>query len=254
MFQEISHAVSERLKFYVYRLIDPRDESTFYVGKGKGSRVCDHARGIKVAPIGQEPMGLKLARIHEIMRAGYEVSIVIHRHGLDENTAFEVEGALINAYPGLTNAASGKHNNRRGAASLAEIIQRYGLPPLDWEPKHRLLLIHIKKFRGSGEEAIYQQTRFAWNLDLRRAKSVDYVLSVFRGAVVGAWQADYWAPATRLHFEDKPEPDEPKRTGFTGRRAPDDIWSLYVGRRLIAPLAFSQQNTVRYWFPRELPR
>jgi hypothetical protein len=31
--------VAEKLKTYVYRLIDPRNGETFYVGKGKGDRV-----------------------------------------------------------------------------------------------------------------------------------------------------------------------------------------------------------------------
>ena len=37
--------VAERLQYYVYRLIDPRNGETFYVGKGKGNRVFAHARG-----------------------------------------------------------------------------------------------------------------------------------------------------------------------------------------------------------------
>ena len=37
--------VAEQLKWYVYRLIDPRNGETFYVGKGKGNRVFAHANG-----------------------------------------------------------------------------------------------------------------------------------------------------------------------------------------------------------------
>jgi hypothetical protein len=36
--------VAKKLGYYVYRLIDPRNGETFYVGKGKG-RVFQHARG-----------------------------------------------------------------------------------------------------------------------------------------------------------------------------------------------------------------
>jgi enterochelin esterase-like enzyme len=36
--------VADRLKTYVYRLIDPRNGETFYVGKGKGNRVFAHVR------------------------------------------------------------------------------------------------------------------------------------------------------------------------------------------------------------------
>ena len=35
----------EALGKYVYRLIDPRNGETFYVGRGQGQRVFDHVRG-----------------------------------------------------------------------------------------------------------------------------------------------------------------------------------------------------------------
>ena len=31
--------VAERLNWYVYRLTDPRNGETFYIGKGKGDRI-----------------------------------------------------------------------------------------------------------------------------------------------------------------------------------------------------------------------
>lgn len=37
--EAFSNEVKEKLKFYVYRLVDPRNGRTFYVGKGKGDRV-----------------------------------------------------------------------------------------------------------------------------------------------------------------------------------------------------------------------
>jgi len=36
--------VATKLKTYVYRLIDPRNGETFYVGKGQGDRVFPHIR------------------------------------------------------------------------------------------------------------------------------------------------------------------------------------------------------------------
>jgi len=36
--------VARTLKTYVYRLIDPRNGETFYVGKGQGNRVFSHIR------------------------------------------------------------------------------------------------------------------------------------------------------------------------------------------------------------------
>src|SRR5512139_1648320 len=97
--------VSEKLKTYVYRLIDPRNGETFYVGKGNGNRVFAHIRLER--KLGGDELDNKAKRIREIHAAGFEVGHVIHRHGLDDETAFEVEAALIDAYPGLTNIADG---------------------------------------------------------------------------------------------------------------------------------------------------
>lgn len=36
-------SVKEALNFYVYALVDPRDKKIFYVGKGSGDRVFQHA-------------------------------------------------------------------------------------------------------------------------------------------------------------------------------------------------------------------
>src|SRR5438093_7783624 len=90
--------VVQKLKTYVYRLIDPRNGETFYIGKGQKNRVFAHMRAEK--DLQGDELGNKLKRVREIRLAGFEVAHVIHRHGLDEATAFEVESALMDAYPG----------------------------------------------------------------------------------------------------------------------------------------------------------
>src|ERR1700689_370179 len=102
-----SHGVADKLKFYVYRLIDPRDGTTFYVGRGQGNRVFDHAAGRPALTESEDTEGLKLKAIRDIRMAGLEVEHVIHRHGMNEGCAREVEAALIDAYPGLTNIQPG---------------------------------------------------------------------------------------------------------------------------------------------------
>jgi len=87
--------VARELKTYVYRLIDPRNGETFYVGKGRGNRVFSHIH--MEAGLEDDEKDPKLERIRSIRLSGFEVAHVIHRHGMGEETAFEVEAALIDA-------------------------------------------------------------------------------------------------------------------------------------------------------------
>jgi len=61
--------VSRKLKTYVYRLIDPRNGETFYVGKGQGDRVFSHIRGEE--KLEGDELDNKLKRIREIRVAGF---------------------------------------------------------------------------------------------------------------------------------------------------------------------------------------
>ncbi len=76
---EFPSGVIEHLSWYVYRLIDPRDDSTFYVGKGKGNRVFAHMRGEVAAVDDDELLSNKLKQLREIRVAGLDVIHVIHR-------------------------------------------------------------------------------------------------------------------------------------------------------------------------------
>lgn len=68
--------VAGKLRTYVYRLIDPRNGETFYVGKGQGNRVFAHIR----EQVDEDDPTNKLLRIRDIHLAGFEVAHVIHRH------------------------------------------------------------------------------------------------------------------------------------------------------------------------------
>lgn len=84
-----SEEVCEKLGNYVYRLIDPRNGETFYVGKGKANRVFDHAAGVSAGDgDGDQILGAKLDRIRAIKNAGLSVTHVIHRHEVPDDAIF----------------------------------------------------------------------------------------------------------------------------------------------------------------------
>jgi hypothetical protein len=214
--------VASKLKTYVYRLIDPRNGETFYVGKGRGNRVFSH---IREQVEGDDPNN-KLKRIREIRLAGFEVAHVIHRHGMDDKTAYEVEAALIDAYPGLTNIVGGAGSNDFGAAHAEEIIKRYCAEPAVFQ--HKALLISVN--RSATETSLYEATRYAWKISKPKAKRAEVVLATRQGLIVGAFIADEWLDATAENFPGREGGSG--RIGFEGREAPPEISRLYVGKRV----------------------
>jgi len=216
--------VASGLKTYVYRLIDPRNGETFYVGKGQGNRVFSHMRAER--NLEGDDLDNKIKRIRDIRLAGFEVAHVIHRHGMDETTAFEVEAALIDAYPGLTNIAGGTAGSDYGAMHAEEIIRRYSAEQAVF--RHKALLISVN--RSAGERSLYDATRYAWKISKARAKEAEVILATMHGLIVGAFIAHDWLEATAANFPGRAEGDGvPGRFGFVGEEAPDDIKSLYGG-------------------------
>ena len=216
--------VALKLKTYVYRLIDPRNGETFYVGKGQGNRVFSHIR-LEQKLEGDE-LDNKVKRIREIRLAGFEVAHVIHRHGMDEKTAFEVEAALIDAYPGLTNIAGGAGSNDYGAMHAQEIVKRYCAEPAVFQ--HRALLISVN--RSATETSLYDAVRYAWKISKSKAKQADVILATQQGLIVGAFVAHEWLEATAANFPGRA--DAPSRLGFIGQEAAVEMRDLYVGKRV----------------------
>lgn len=222
-------SATEQLMHYVYRLIDPRNGETFYVGKGQGDRVFAHARAIPADGENDDSLvsDPKYQRIRDIQSAGLEVIHVIHRHGMTQRTAFEVEAALIDAYPGLVNLQAGHGANDRGSRHADEIIKAHTLEPFDLgEP---LILINIAALWNVRET--YQATQCMWKINPYRAKQYNLVLGHARGIVRGAYRPDEWLPATteNFSFEDH---DIEGRWGFIGREAETPVWNRYVGKRV----------------------
>lgn len=96
--------------FYVYDLIDPRDGSIFYVGKGRGSRVNEHENEAR-----KGKQSRKCDRIREIWDAGHQVSNRIVKTFDQEDAAydFEAKRTMDIGLENLTNEKLGGHGGRR---------------------------------------------------------------------------------------------------------------------------------------------
>jgi hypothetical protein len=220
------HEVTEKLGFYVYRLIDPRNGETFYVGKGKGNRVFAHSRGERNAD--DDDMTDKFTLIREIRNSGFEVAHVIHRHGLDEKQAWEVEAAVIDAYPEATNQVGGRASDDRGVMHASQVIEKYKAPVAVF--KHPVVLITINR-SVTERDSIYDAVHYAWKIDPEKAAKAEFVLAVRQGLIMGTFKADRWLPATTDNFPGTAA-DRPGRWGFIGHEAPQAVAQLYFRKRL----------------------
>lgn len=198
MREKFPPGVSDRLKWYVYRLIDPRNGETFYVGKGKGDRIFQHAKGALESTSDEDAADLKLLRIKEIGSVGLDVGHIIHRHNIDtEEIAFQIEAALIDAYPALTNKVGGHGSGDYGCRHVEEIVLEY--ESMEFEVKEPLILISIARSYEERSD-VYEAVRWAWRIDVKRARRYNLVLAHRRGIAVGAFRPEEWLPATKANI------------------------------------------------------
>jgi uncharacterized protein len=234
--------VSQKLGNYVYRLIDPRNGETFYVGKGQGNRVFQHALGaLKLEDTEEDELSVKNKRILDIKNHGLEVIHVIHRHEIPEHAILHVEAALIDAYSGLSNEQSGHGSSSYGPMHVNQIIEKYSLPSIDWEPEEKLILININNIQNrSNVDEIYKQVKGNWRISINRAQKADYVIAARRGVAIGIFTIDNWLIST----------EHEGRYCFEGHPAPKEIWDKFVGtrgKRIIHDNMKHIQYPIRYW-------
>jgi hypothetical protein len=132
---------------------------------------------------------------------------------MDEETAFEVEAALIDAYPEANNLMGGQASEDRGCMHAKQIIERYEAKEVVF--RHSAILINVNK-SAIERDNIYEAVRYAWRLDPKKAQQAEVVLAVDRGLVIGVFIAEKWLPATCRIFPLSP------------RIAPDDVvlWDI----------------------------
>lgn len=238
--------IYEDLGHYVYRLIDPRDGRTFYVGKGSKDRVFDHMRGVIPAKThvtqGEDdefPYNDKFSdhmrKISEILKEGLQPIHIIHRHGLNEADAYLAEAVLIDAIPGLSNEQGGHGSSSFGPCNASQLILRYKAPIAAVPTGLHVLAINVSRSTSEGKST-YAAVRGFWRIDVERASRADIILAVSGGICRGVYHADKWLPANSTNFPYLEE-SIPGRSGFIGREADEEYQSIFLNKRV--PVEFS---------------
>lgn len=229
--------VTEKLAYYVYKLIDPRSNKIFYVGKGKGNRIFAHVNTAIAKPIPSQ----KLEQIREIINQGFRVKYLIHRHGLTEKEAFEVEASLID-HIGLDelrgNAVSGLYAVDRGQMTVEEIVATYKAKPITITKPAILVILKKRYRRGMERSELYRAVQGNWVLGERRKKA-SYALAVYNKIVREAYHIERWEPVI-----DAGSVKTTRRWRFHGAVA-QELYH-YVGRSIAHYLTPGAQNPIKY--------
>jgi hypothetical protein len=254
MIQEFSQKTKEELKYYVYVLIDPRNNKIFYVGKGYLNRVFSHINEAIENPKETE----KLETIRAIKNDNQKVKHFIIRHGLEENEAYLLESVLIDfltykdfaQVARITNIVSGHHSFNQGIKTVEECEILYNCEELRKEDiKHNILVINInktydKKRKRKNENPIYERpniyeaTRGWWVLDINRARNTEYVLAEFKGVIRAIFKPQKWLQDI--------ENRGIKRWGFEGKEVIDkNILDLYMNKEV--PKLKGMANPILYF-------
>lgn len=241
-----STAIIEKINYYIYCLVDPRNQNIFYIGKGIGNRVFQHAQGALTCKTNEND---KISLINDIHKDRLEPLYYILRHNIkEEKQALEYEALAIdllsivkpNQQP-LTNIQGGTYSSEKGLMSLSELKRIYDPQELKTDLPVVLITINknykkLKQQIKSGEidksqieKEIYERTRGYWKTGLRREKA-KYAIAVYRGWTLAAYEISYWieAPIERQG-----------RWGFIGKLVPKDS-PIY--QELVNKLTYSSNN------------
>ena len=223
MIKKFSPKAKEALVHYVYVYSDPDTHKPFYVGKGKGDRVFNH--------LSDRSESDKVRKINDIKARGKEPVIEILAHGLDEETAFKVEAAVIDliGIDNLTNQHRGHESSLYGKIDVSTLNARYSHEELCLDDiVDNVLLIRINKLYRNDmtDMELYEATRGYWKVSPDQAKNIDYVLSVYDGMVLEAYEAVDWYPAHTTLMErvdTRTNEEVSDRYEFIGRIAANKI-------------------------------
>jgi len=201
-FRAFNRNYPDRLLYYVYALIDPRDHTVFYIGKGKKERLFNHVQeacrlSSQNITLTEKNYGQKLERIIDIHNSNNKVEMYILHYGLTEEHALLAESILIDVFQKfnaidttaineLTNSISG-FDCKHGFTSITDLGNNLTKEEVEVLCNEKLLVIKISG-KETSENEIYERVRKYWRLNPKKADKATYIAACRNGIVVGLFK------------------------------------------------------------------
>ena len=155
--KSFSSKIIKELGYYVYALVNPKNENIFYIGKGKGNRCFQHLKNSPKA-------NFKITKtLRGLKDETFIPRIDILRYGLSEEDALEVEAAVIDSIgvKNIDNEVRG-HNIEKSRMVASDLNLQLGGEKLNVEEiKDNVVLFFPHKALARGED-LYDSTRQHW--------------------------------------------------------------------------------------------
>ena len=232
--KEFSPSVIEKIKYYVYILIDPRDNTVFYIGKWKWNRVFSHVKGA----IWWDEISNKMNQINSIISSWFEVKHYIVRHGLTEKESLEIEWSLIDFYwkSNLTNKISGHNSQDRGIMDIDEININYDAEKAIIEDEVILININNLYYYWISEQELYEATRKSWKIKIERASRAKYACCHYHGTIREVYEISSWYESLIYKW----------RIEFIWKIAQTSIRDKYLHKSISDYFTKGSQNPIKY--------
>lgn len=237
---KLSQLTIKKLWYYIYLLVEKKNNKVFYVGKGKGNRINCHFKDALSKEVKRSE------KIRKILLLKAHVKKIILRHGLSENEAFAIESALID-YIGIDNLANivKGYDYKNGKADLEELKIRYEAKEADFINDSVLLININRRYKqGMSQKDIYNVVRENWRVDINKVKEIKIICAVSQGIIRGVFEPKSWREV--LKKEDK------GRSCFLGKIADKKIVDKYLYKSVKKYWPIGSQNPIKYVFAKNI--
>lgn len=258
-------------EYYVYCLVDSRNNEVFYVGKGKNQRVFDHEKWAlknnkdkllqeesKEKRVSENP-DYKFERIKKINEDNHEVLKYLLNFHLTEKEAFACENTIINyfncvkGFP-LTNKVSGHGNT---GIEVKALEKNFGKEPISINDiKSDELILAVKiidsldldtdetkqySFYDRDNNNLKSRTLGNWKVSRSKVNKIKYLIGVNTGisnSVVSAYKID--------RFEEGTDEKGKRRFCFhSSYTSKETLEELGLENKRLEDLQFTR-NSIRY--------